>query len=384
MFAKTRITVFRFILILFWLAFFLSNILPLFHCNILSHKMSNCGEATWKIWVPGVVAMDTATSLADPTCGIFVIRTLASDRQHVSVLVLKIWKIFKFVGYMRARRVVSYWTQMGRRTTLWNYKTLSTGIVKHRIQGAGLGGLSVSQAESIEPGASGQGGAFRPLTPAAPVTSNGFTHADKVPSPFEYVITEDDGNPDAVTEIDDLEAELAKEKERQAALRKEKRAVELQEQIAHLRADNIAQELEIWEGKKELSSVSEASDQGGQHRGGSSLPVSRPTLRASRDLGWGSQGQGRQSAPKTTVDHHSQVKQLIVPLSRRSPQHLAVPRMAQTHRTAVPPAPSQWRAETGDGVSTNYRHRHHLVSSMSKGVRWGCNRVSKIRQWTLW
>ena len=63
---------------------------------------------------------------------------------------------------------------MGGRTTRWKYKTLSTGIVKRRMQGAGRGGLSVSQAESIEPGASGQVGAFDPLTPAVPVTSNGF------------------------------------------------------------------------------------------------------------------------------------------------------------------------------------------------------------------
>ena len=186
------------------------------------------------------------------------------------------------------------------------------------MQGAGWGGLSVSQAESVEPGASGQGGAFGPLTPAAPgVTSNGSTPADEVPSQFEYVTTEDDGNPDEVTEIGDLEAELAKEKERQAALRKEKRAVELQEQIARLRADNMAQEREIRERRKELSSASEASDRGGQDRGGPSRPVSRPTSRASRDLGRGSQGQGRQSAPKTTVDHRSQVEQLMVGLSRR-------------------------------------------------------------------
>ena len=336
--------------------------------------MSNCGEAPWNIRVPGIVAMDTATSLADPTGGIFVNRTLASDWQHVSALVLKIWKKFKLVGYMRARRVISYWTQMGRRTTRWNYKTLSTGIVKRRMQGAGWGGLSVSQAESIEPGANGQGGAFCPLTPAAPVTSNRFTPADEVPPQFEYVTTEEDGNPDEVTEIGDLEAELAKEKERQATLRKEKRAVELQEQIARLRADNIVQEREIRERIKELSSASEASDRGRQDRGGTSRPVSRPTSRASRDLGRGSQGQSRQSAPKTTVDHRSQVE----------PQHPAVPRMAQTHRTVVPAAPSRWRAETGDGLSTNYRNLHHLVSSMSKGVRLGCNRVSKIRQWTLW
>ena len=62
------------------------------HSNILSHKMSNCGEATWNIRVPGVIAMDTATPLADPTRGFFVIRTLASDWQHVSALVFKICK----------------------------------------------------------------------------------------------------------------------------------------------------------------------------------------------------------------------------------------------------------------------------------------------------
>ena len=97
-----------------------------------------------------------------------------------------------------------YWTQMRRRTTRWNYKTLSTGIVKRRMQGAGRGGLSVSQAESIEPGANNQGGAFGPLTPrseqAAPVTWNRFTHADEVPSQFEHVTTKDDGNPDKVTD----------------------------------------------------------------------------------------------------------------------------------------------------------------------------------------
>ena len=64
------------------------------HCNILYHKMSNCGEATWNIRVPGVVAMDTATPLAVLTRGFFVIRTLASDRQYVSVLVFKICTCF--------------------------------------------------------------------------------------------------------------------------------------------------------------------------------------------------------------------------------------------------------------------------------------------------
>ena len=75
------------------------------HSNILSHKMSNCGEATWNIRVPGVVAMDTATPLADPTRGFFVIRTLASDWQHVSALVFKI-SVRNYVNGVRVLQVL--------------------------------------------------------------------------------------------------------------------------------------------------------------------------------------------------------------------------------------------------------------------------------------
>ena len=67
--------------------------------------------------------------------------------------------------------------------------------------------------------------------------------------------------------------------------------------------------------------MSEASDRGGQDRGGPSRPVSRPTSCASRDLGRGSQGQGRLSAPKTTVDHRSQIEQLMVRLSGRHTEY---------------------------------------------------------------
>ena len=73
---------------------------------------------------------------------------------------------------------------------------------------------------------------------------------------LEYVTTEDEVTGD----IGDLEAELAWERERQATLNKERKALELRTHIASLRAENVAQEQDIRARKLELSTASEASD----------------------------------------------------------------------------------------------------------------------------
>ena len=56
-------------------------------------------------------------------------------------------------------------------------------------------------------------------------------------------------------DIRDLEAELAQERERQAALNKERKALELRAQIASLQAENVTQEQDIHARRLELATA---------------------------------------------------------------------------------------------------------------------------------
>ena len=242
---------------------------------------------------------------------------------------LNFLKFFWLLSDWLWKSEMSYWSQMGRRTRRNDYRLMNSGrstvIGPSTMTGSrrGCGSLG-SQPRQDVPGASGPGGASfstdSPLmasvrqallsSPDSP-TADAFRSGEEGPESrgtdqLEYVMTEDETTAD----IGDLKAELAWERERQAALNKEGKALEIRAQIASLRAKNVAQEREIRARKQELSTPSEASD----HRERSS----RVSSRTSWDLGQRAQGQGRSAHTITTAtDPWSRVEKLMVGLSRR-------------------------------------------------------------------
>ena len=224
---------------------------------------------------------------------------------------------------------MSYWSQMGRRTCRHDNRLMNSG--RSTVTGPSTmtgsrrgGGSSGSQPRQDVSGASGPGGASFSadgplmasvrqalLSTADSPAADAFGSGEEGPESrgtdhLEYVTTDDETTAD----IGDLEAELARERERQATLDKERKVLELRAQIASLQAKNVTQEREIRARKIELSTASEASD----HRERSS----RVSSRTSRDLGQRAQGQGRSAHTTTTgTDPRSRVEKLMVGLSRR-------------------------------------------------------------------
>ena len=120
----------------------------------------------------------------------------------------------------------------------------------------------------------------------------GLLSEDLSELPLQYITTEED----EPTELEALEAELAREQERFRVLTQERRALQLRDEIAKLRSSNAAQERQI----EELTSASEASG----HR------QSRGLSRAARDRTQG-QGHGRYE------DARTEVEQLMAGLTKR-------------------------------------------------------------------
>ena len=224
---------------------------------------------------------------------------------------------------------MSYWSQMGGKTRRHDYRLMNSGrstvTGPSTMTGSRQGGGSLgSQPRQDVPGASGPGGpSFSGDSPlmasvrqvllssADSPAANAFRSCEEGPESrgtdqLEYVTMEDETTAD----IGDLEAELARERERQTSLDKERKVLELQAQIASLRAKNVAQEREIRARKLELSTALEASD----HRERSSRVLSR----TSRDLGQRAQGQGRSAHTTTTGnDPRSRMEKLMMGLSGR-------------------------------------------------------------------
>ena len=275
---------------------------------------------------PSGVAMGIGTPLADPTRGKFAIVALAVI--PASSLDAGILKFFWLLSDWLRKSIMSYWSQMGRRTRRHDYRLMNSGrstvTGPSTMTGSRRGGGSLgSQPRQDVPGASGPGGASFSadsplmasvrqvlLSSADSPAANAFRSCEEGPESrgtdqLEYVTMEDETTAD----IGDLEAELVRERERQASLDKERKVLELQAQIASLRAKNVAQEREIRARKLELSTALEASD----HRERSSRVLSR----TSRDLGQRAQGQGHSAHTTTWKDPRSRVEKLMMGLSRR-------------------------------------------------------------------
>ena len=133
------------------------------------------------------------------------------------------------------------------------------------------------------------GEAAPPIRETRPI---GLLSEDLSELPSQYITTEED----EPTELEALEAELAREQERFRVLTQERRALQLRDEIAKLRSPNAAQERQI----EELTSASEAS---GHHQ-------SRGLSRAARDRTQG-QGHGRYA------DTRTEVEQLMAGLTKR-------------------------------------------------------------------
>ena len=190
-----------------------------------------------------------------------------------------------------------------RRTTRWDYRALNAGVGRTIAPGnrEGVGNpvarfvdsetsgredesdaplmSSIGQFTSNHQNAGAGGGSAHNGVDSEGAEQLSETRTGHV----RYVTTEDE-----TTDIGELEAELELERQRQSSLNKERRALELQREIANLRAENIAQEREIREQRDQLSSASEASGRG----------QSRASSRTSRDPALRPQGQGRSSATR--------------------------------------------------------------------------------------
>ena len=297
-----------------------------------------------------------------------------SQKQHLTPGATSDSKSFLY--WLETFDKMTYWTEMGRtarrRTTRWDYRALNAGVGR-MIAPGNREGVGNPVAGFVDSGTSGrEDESDAPLMSSiGQFTSNyqnagaggGSAHSgvdsegagqlsETRTGHISYVTTEDE-----TTDIGELEAELELERQRQSALNKERRALELQREIAKLRAENVAQECEIREQRDQLSSASEASGRG----------QSRASSRTSRDPARRLQGQGRSSATRqqrsqqnpattTALDPRSRVEDLMVGLSRRRDASPSPGTSTGPDSWTAEWAHSRWQVMTGDGVRKNRMH----------------------------